>query len=131
MQVRYCEDIGISSDLASKLYIYHGLSSIFGTIIFGRLCDFHCVNARYVCQAVALLAGAATILVTQSKLYSVLAAYVVVFGVCNGAFACTVFIVILTCVPQEQRPSAIGWQWLLSSFTVASGSPMVGELMHF
>lgn len=130
-QVRYCEDIGISSDLASKLYIYNGLSSIFGKIFFGRLCDFQCVNARYICQAAEFVAGTATILVTLSKSYAVLAAYVVVFGICEGAFISTVITIILTCVPEEQRASAIGWQWLLSSFTLASGPPLVGELTRF
>ena len=107
------------------------MSSLFGKIFFGRLCDFHCVNARYVCQAAEFLAGTTTILVTLSKNYAVLAAYNVIFGICQGAFVSSVITVIFTCVPEEQRPSAIGWKWLLISLTLASGPPVAGELTRF
>lgn len=128
--VLYCEDIGISSDLASKLYVYNGISEIFGKILFGRLCDVPGVNARYVCQAAGVSAGTVTILVTLSKDYVVLVAYVIVFGICMGGFVSALITVLLTCVPEQETASAIGWQMFLNSFFVASGPPLVGLMVH-
>ena len=59
LQVRYCEEIGISADAASRLYIYAGISSTVGRVLVGRLCDLPWANALYVSQAVEFVGGTA------------------------------------------------------------------------
>ena len=49
-QVQYCEDIGITADAASRLFVYYGLSSCAGRLVSGRLCDFKMINTFFVYQ---------------------------------------------------------------------------------
>ena len=75
------------------------------------------------CQAASFLAGTATILKTLSQNYSVVLVYIIGFCACVGAFYTTVNFIMLTCVHEEKRASSVGWQWLIRSFTFASGPP--------
>ena len=129
-QVRYCEEIGISAESASKLYIYGGITVILSKTLTGRLCDVEWVNARYVCQAASFLAGTATILMTLSQRYTVVVGYILVFTFCIGAYDSTVNIILVTCVTEEKRTSAVGWQWLVRSFFLASGPPLAGKSLR-
>ena len=95
--------------------------------MIGRLCDGEWVKARYVCQAAEIVGGIATILLTLSHKYAVLVAYNIFFGLCEGAYLSTQDFVVLTCVPAQQRASAIGWKWLSVSFSVASGPTLAGK----
>ena len=130
LQVRYCEEIGISADAASRLYIYAGISSTVGRVLVGRLCDLPWVNALYVSQAVEFVGGTATILMTLSQKYAVIATYFIVFNFCDGAFISSLNIVLVTLVPEDQRASAIAWQFLLASPFLAGGPPLAGKSLR-
>ncbi|KAJ7394426.1 hypothetical protein OS493_000235 [Desmophyllum pertusum] len=59
---RYCEERGISLNLASKLYLVLGLCSVFARLLVGRLCDFSFVNRRYIYQGCLFVMGISTLL---------------------------------------------------------------------
>ena len=87
--MRYCEDIGITADAASRLFIYYGLASCVGRLITGRLCDFEKVNTLYVYQAAELVVGIGTFLVTLATSYLHMVIFIVIYGLCDGAFITT------------------------------------------
>ena len=49
-KVRYCEDIGITEDAASRLFVYYRLSLCAGRLVSSRLCDFKMIHAFFVYQ---------------------------------------------------------------------------------
>ena len=87
-------------------------------------------NARYIAQAATFVEGTATILMTLSREYYVLVGYIIVFSLCEGAFISTLNFIPLTVVPEKQIASSIGWQWVTSSFFLASGPPLTGKSSH-
>ena len=101
-----------------------------GRVLVGRLCDLPWVNALYVSQAVEFVGGTATILMTLSQKYAVIATYFIVFNFCNGAFISSLNIVLVTRVPEDQRASAIAWQFLLASPFLAGGPPLAGKSLR-
>ena len=129
-QVRYCEEIGISTDSASRLYLYGGISSTVGRIFIGWLCVLPWVNALYVSQVVEFVAGIATLMMTLSQKYALIATYFIVFNFCDGAFISSLEIILITCVPEDQRVSSIAWQFLTCSLFLASGPPLVGKSLR-
>ena len=88
-QVRFCEDIVITADKASKLYIYYGLSSAAARILAGRICDVRQLNTFYVYQGLEFVVGLSTILVTLADDYSDMIIFVVFYGFCDGFFITT------------------------------------------
>ena len=127
-QVPYCTDIGISADAASRLLIYFGLASCAGRLLSGRLCDFQKVNAVYVYQVAELVTGTSILLVTMATSYTHMIIFAVIYGFCDGVFITTLNFTVITCVSPPKVPVAIGWQMQISSFFLASGPPVAGEL---
>ena len=127
-QVPYCTDIGISADAASRLLIYFGLASCAGRLISGRLCDFQKVNAVYVYQVAELVTGTSILLVTRATSYTHMIIFAVIYGFCDGVFITTLNFTVITCVSPPKVSVAIGWQMQISSFFLASGPPVAGEL---
>ena len=124
--MRYCEDINITADAASRLFIYYGLASCVGRLVTGRLCDFEKVNTFYVYQVAELVVGAGTLLVTLATSYFHMVIFIVIYGLCDGAYITTLNLLLLTCVSPEKVPTALGWQMQVSSFFLASGPPIAG-----
>ena len=125
-QVRYCQDIGITSDAASQLFIYYGLASCVGRLVTGRLCDFEKVNTFYVYQAAELVVGTGTLLVTLATSYLHMIIFIVIYGLCDGIFITSLNVLLLTTVSPERTPAAIGWEMQISSLFLASGPPIAG-----
>ena len=128
--MRYCEDIDITADAASRLFIYYGLASCIGRLITGRLCDFEKVNTLYVYQAAELVVGTGTFLVTLATSYLHMVIFIVIYGLCDGAFITALNVLLLNSVSPEKVPVAIGWEMQISSFFLASGPPIAGTLVH-
>ncbi|XP_020630410.1 monocarboxylate transporter 3-like [Orbicella faveolata] len=124
--VRFCEDIGITADAASRLFIYYGLASCIARLISGRLCDFQKVNTFYVYQAAELVLGTTILVVTMASSYAHMIAFVVIYGFCDGLFITTLNVLVITCVSQSQVPFAIGWELQITSIVVAGGPPAAG-----
>ena len=128
--MRYCKDIDITADAASRLFIYYGLASCVGRLITGRLCDFVKVNTFYVYQAAELVVGIGTFLVTLATSYLHMVIFIVIYGLCDGAFITALNVLLLNSVSPEKVPVAIGWEMQISSFFLASGPPIAGTLVH-
>ena len=124
--MRYCEDIGITADAASRLFIYYGVASCFGRLASGRLCDFKQVNTLYVYQVSELVAGTGILLVTLATSYTHMVVFVVIYGMCDGVFITTLNVLLLTCVSPAKTAASIGWEMQVSSVFLASGPPIAG-----
>ena len=126
-QIRFCKDIGITADKASKLYIYYGISSATARIIAGRICDVRRINPIYVYQGVELVVGLSTILVTFANSYSELIVFAVFYGFCDGSFITILNVILMTCVEEAKRPASLGWNMQLASIFMGSGPPIAGR----
>ena len=124
-QIRYCEDLGISAEKASKLFIYYGGCSAIGRVLAGILCSHRRINAFFIFQAAEFVAGLSTILVTLTSSYSWLVVYIVIYGLSDGFFFTSLSINLLTACPLK-TPAVLGWEMLLASLTLASGPPLAG-----
>ena len=125
-QLRYCVDLGISSEKGSKLYIYYGGCSTIGRLLAGILCHHRRVNAFYVFQAAEFVVGLGTILVTLSTTYKALVIYSIVFGLGDGFFFTSLNVAILTVSPLKTA-AVLGWEMTLVAFFLASGPPLAGK----
>jgi len=125
-QVRFSEDIGITADAASRLYIYYGLASCVARLISGRLCDFQKINTFYVYQAAELVLGTSILVVTMATSYTHMIVFVVIFGFCDGLFMTTLNVLVITCVSQSQVPVAIGWELQITPIVAVGGPPAAG-----
>ncbi|XP_022793943.1 monocarboxylate transporter 12-like [Stylophora pistillata] len=124
--VRYCEDIGITADAASRLFVYYGLASCAGRLVSGRLCDFKMINTYFVYQIAEIVAGMSILFVTMATSYIHMMVFIVIFGFCDGAYITTLNILAITCTSPDKTALALAWQMQMSSFTTASGPPIVG-----
>lgn len=126
LQIRYCEDLDISAEKGSQLFIYYGLCSAIGRLLAGILCNHKKVNTFFVFQAAEFVAGLSTILVTLTTIYTPLVIYIVVYGVADGFFFKSFSVILLTASPL--KPAAvIGWEMMLVSAFLASGPPLAGK----
>ncbi len=129
-QVRYCVDMGITPDAASRLFVYYGLASCVGRLVSGRLCDFQKVNTFYVYQVAELVLGTSVLIVTLATSYMHLIIFIVIYGFCDGVFITTLNVLLITCVSPPKVPVAIGWEMQISSFFLASGPPVAGKFFR-
>ena len=129
--MRYCEDIGITAAAASRLFVYYGLSSCAGRLVSGRLCDFKMINTFFVYQIAEIVAGMSILFVTMATSYVYMIVFIVIFGFCDGAYITTLNLIAITCTSPDKIALALAWQMQMSSFTTASGPPIVGKSMFF
>ncbi|KAJ7365254.1 hypothetical protein OS493_005351 [Desmophyllum pertusum] len=125
--IRYCEDLGISAEKGSKLFIYYGLSSAIGRLLAGILCNHKKVNTFFVFQAAEVVAGLSTILVTLTTTYTPLVIYMVVYGLSDGFFFTSLSVILLTASPLKTA-AVLGWEMMVVSLFLASGPPLAGLL---
>jgi len=124
--IRFCEDIGISADKASKLYIYYGISSATARVISGRICDMRTIKPMYIYQGVEFVVGLSTILITLADSYSDMIVFAVFYGFCDGCFITTLNVILLTSVEEAKRPASLGWNMQVASVFMGSGPPIAG-----
>ena len=126
-QVKYCEDIGISAQKRSQLFIYIGLASSVSRLVSGRLCCNERVNPVYIYQSGIVAAGLATFMLHFTTEYWILIAFSVVYGLSDGVFATTQCYILLTIVDSKRTTAAFCIYNVLSSFPSAAGGPVAGE----
>ena len=126
--MRFCEDLGIAADKASRLYIYYGLSSAIARVLAGRLCDVRGINPFHLYQSVEFVVGLSTILVTLAKDYTAMIIFMVFYGFCDGTFITTLNVILMTCVDATKRSAALGWNMQFTTIFMASGPPIAGRL---
>jgi len=126
--VKYCLELGISADSASKLFIFIGLASSVARIVVGRLCDISWVNTIYVYQFGDLLVGFMTIALPLIKGYTGILVFAVVYGVGDGIFITTMNSLLMFTVDEKRRAAALGLGSCLLSLGIAGGAPLAGFL---
>ncbi|KAJ7377373.1 hypothetical protein OS493_029733 [Desmophyllum pertusum] len=125
--VKYCLDLGISADSASRLFIFLGLSSSVARIVSGRLCDVTWVNPILIYQFGDLLVGFATVVLPVIRSYTGILAFAVIYGFGDGIFITTMNTLLMFTVDEKGRAAALGLGSSLLSIGIAVGPPMAGE----
>ncbi|PFX21885.1 monocarboxylate transporter 10-like [Stylophora pistillata] len=123
---KYSEELNISADQASFLYMFLGISGGMSAFLIGRLCDVKWINIRYVNRLGILGCGIATLLLPLAKNYISVAFYSVVFGFADGSFITTQNVILLNIVGPKRRAAAFGFGCMLCSLALAAGPPLAG-----
>ncbi|XP_078351631.1 monocarboxylate transporter 10-like [Oculina patagonica] len=122
--VKYCEDIGISAQKGSQLFIFIGLASCLARLMTGRLCNDKRVNPVYIYQACLATAGLAAFLLPFATQYWNLIVFSAIYGLSDGIFITTQCFILLTCVDRKRRTASFCILNLLYSFSAAAGGPV-------
>ncbi|XP_067026083.1 monocarboxylate transporter 10-like isoform X1 [Acropora muricata] len=125
--VRYCEELGISSQEAARLLVYRGLCSAAGRLLAGFACNHPRVGTFHVFQAAEFTAGLSAILMTVAPTFLSLIVCNVMYGLADGVFYTCVSCLILTVSPMKTA-AVLGWMMTMESIFVASGPPLAGWL---
>ena len=116
----------MSADLASRLFIYIGVSSCIGRLLSGLLCNIRHVNPFMVFMVGLILDGSSTIFLSQAKNYGQLIGFAFSYGLADGLAIGTFNITMLRCVEPSKRASAFGLSALFYGTTIATGPPLAG-----
>ena len=104
----------MSFEASSRLMLFMGIQIVLGRFASGFLCAYKRLDSWYLHQALLLVNGTSTMLLTLAQNYEAFIAYAVLFGFCDGAWATVNNIQALTCVDQSRAASAFGF--ILSAF---------------
>ena len=126
-QVKFSEDLGVSSDASSRLVLYMGFSIAVGRFVCGFVASIKRLDNWFVFQGVSLVMGVSMMLVTLAQTYEALVSYALVFGFCEGASATIFNILAMTCVDQARVASAFGYLLLIGSALALIGPPVSGK----
>ena len=129
-EVKYCEDIGISAQKASQLFIFIGLASSVARLMTGRLCNNKRVNPVYVYQSCMVTASLAAFMLPFTTKYWSLIVFSVIYGMSDGVFITSQCFILLTVVDSKRTTAAFCIYNVLSSFPSAAGGPVAGEWIH-
>ena len=89
------------------------------------------INTFFVYQIAEMVAGMSILFVTMATSYVHMIVFIVIFGFCDGAYITTLNLIAITCTSPDKIALALAWQMQMSSFTTASGPPIVGKSMFF
>ena len=126
-QVKFSEDLGMSSDASSRLVLFMGISIVIGRFVCGFVASLKCLDNWFVLQGVSLIMGVSIMLVTLAQNYEALVSYALVFGFCDGALATIFNILCMTCVDQARVASAFGYLLFIGSVLTLAGPPVSGR----
>ena len=127
IQVKYCEDRGMSFSASSRLILFMGIQLVVGRFACGFLCSYKRLDNWYIHQAMLLINGVSTMLLTLATNYEAFVAYAVIFGFCDGAWNTVNTIQALACVDSPRAASACGFMLLAGSVTSLIGPPLSGR----
>ena len=125
--MKYSEDIGISAQKASRLFIFIGLASCAARLMTGRLCNSKRVNPVYIYQSCMLTASVASFLLPFTTKYWSLIAFSVIYGLSDGAFITIKCLILLTVVDSKRTTAAFCIHNVVYSFSAAAGGPVAGK----
>ncbi|XP_068682739.1 monocarboxylate transporter 8-like [Montipora foliosa] len=124
--VEFSEEIDITAQEASRLFIFIGLASSIARVITGRLCNEKSVNPVYIYQLSMLTACIATFLLPFSTKYWHLIVFSTAYGLSDGIFITTQCYILLSCVDVKRRTASFAINNVLYSFSAAAGGPIAG-----
>ena len=128
--MKHAKEVGFSSDRASNLFAFIGITSCFSRIAGGWLCDIKWINPRYVYQLGTFLNGVIICLFAIGRSYPVFVILSLLFGVAEGISTTVSNLIILNIVGPRRRPSAMGLANAVMAVFIAGGSPIIGELVN-
>lgn len=124
--VKYCEDLGITAQKASRLFIFIGLASSLGRILSGKLCNNQNVNPVFVYQSSLFIGGVSALLLPSATKYWALVVFSCAYGLSDGIFIATQCYILLSCVDRKRVTASFCILNLVYSFSVATGGPIAG-----
>ncbi|XP_068730999.1 monocarboxylate transporter 10-like isoform X1 [Montipora capricornis] len=125
--IRYCEELGISSERATRLFVYRAVCTTTGRLLAGFLCNHPKVDAFNVFQATEFAAGLTAIFMTVNPSYTSLIVCIMIYGLGDGSFFTCMSCLALTVSPPKTA-AVLGWMTMMSSLFVVSGPPLAGLL---
>ncbi|KAJ7380783.1 hypothetical protein OS493_007163 [Desmophyllum pertusum] len=125
-QVNYCEDLGITAQEASRLFIFIGLASSIARPISGRVCNDRRVNPVFIYQSSLLIAGVSALLLPFATKYWALVVFSVAFGLSDGMFITVHMLILLSCVDNKRVTASFCIVHTLYALVAAIGGPIAG-----
>jgi len=126
--VTFSEDLGISAQKASLLFIFIGLASSVARLISGRLCHYKKVNPVFIYQSSMLLAGLSAFVLPFAAKYWHLVAFSVTYGLSDGIFITTQCFILLSCVDSKRTTASFCINNVLYALTATAGGPIAGMI---
>lgn len=126
-KARFCEEKGISLQVASTLYLVLGLCSVFARILVGRICDYKFVDQRFVYQGCLFVLGFSTLLCPLANSFPTVLVYFIAFGLFDGGQSTVANVLVLTSVQERQKARAFGLWLFCLSIIMACGPPLAGR----
>ena len=127
-QVRFAEDRGASKSQASLLTGYMAGGGLFGSLIFGAVCDLPKFNRLKICQLILLSMAISSSVVTMATKYEWICVFASAFGVLDGGYEMLVPVITRDIVGPRKVSSAIGALYCLMAFPKTFGPPIAGSL---
>ncbi|XP_068683362.1 monocarboxylate transporter 8-like [Montipora foliosa] len=124
--VKFSEEIYITAQEASRLFIFIGLASSIARLITGRLCNAKSVNPVHIYQLAMLIACVATFLLPFSTKYWHLILFSTAYGLSDGIFITTSCYILLSCVDTKKRTASFAIGNMIYSLSAAAGGPIAG-----
>ena len=121
--------MGITAQMASRLFIFIGLASSIARVISGRLCNVKSVNPVYIYQVSMMLACVSVSLLPFSTKYWQLIVFSVVYGFSDGIFITTQCYMLLSCVDAKRITASFCINNVIYSFAATAGGPIAGKLL--
>ncbi|EDO48520.1 predicted protein [Nematostella vectensis] len=124
------DEIGLSADKASRLYIASGMATVFARLVAGRICDLRSVRPIYVNLIAELCSGVVTLCSPLASSYTHLIILIACYGLADGAFRTTINILFMqTAKPDPVKvASAYGGGMMMTAIPTAAGPALAGML---
>ena len=127
-QVKFSEDINITAQQASRLFIFIGLASSVARLITGKLCNRRNVNPFSIFQASMLIGCLAIFLLPFCTTYWHLIVFSAAYGLSDGIYITTGCYILLSCVDNKRRTASFAINNLFYAIAAAAGGPISGKL---
>ncbi|KAL9954137.1 hypothetical protein ACROYT_G041635 [Oculina patagonica] len=127
--IKHCDDLGISADKSSTLYLFIGIFASLGRRLgAGFFCNMKCTNSLRLLQTAVFFMGASTMLLTLAKTYPALVVYAITFSMADGMMVATFIIECMNIenVEESKRASAFGFALMFSGILALSSPPLSG-----
>ena len=126
LQIRYCEELGNSSERAARLFVYRAMCTTTGRLLAGFLCNHPKVDTFNVFQATEFAAGLTAIFMTVNPSYTSLIVCIMIYGLGDGSVFTCMNCLAFTVSPHKTA-AVLGWVTMMSSLFVVSGPPLAGK----
>ncbi|XP_048585690.1 monocarboxylate transporter 5 [Nematostella vectensis] len=124
--VRFATDLHISSDKASWLFTYIGVTSTVCRAIIGKVLDMRWVTPLQGVQISSLLMGVSIIALGSATEYTHFVVFAVFYGVGNGIFVTTQAVFFQTSVAPSKSAMGMGMGFMTCSVAILIGPPICG-----